>query len=78
MNAKFKLANTFLTAANTVGMQWEQRSKGTLLNQFTIWLDHHGDLKSTSAYPVPVEVYGAALDYYEKNEGKLINATYQS
>jgi hypothetical protein len=73
---KFKLTNTFLTAANTVGMQWEQRNKGALLNQFTIWLDHKGDLKTTSAYPVPVDVFEQALDYYEKNEGKLLNETY--
>ena len=69
----YRLENTFLTAANTVAMQWTTKAGA----QFTIWLDKRGTLCNSSTSPVPANVYMKALDYYEKNEGRLINESYQ-
>lgn len=64
----YHLENTFLTKANTVGMQWVKKNG----DQFTIWIDHKGALKTTSSAPIPVEVYERALDWYESKLPELV------
>ena len=73
----YKLTNTFLTKAQTVGMQWELHQGKVLKNTLTIWLDRHGNLRNTSSTIVPVEVYMECLDYFERNESQMLNITYQ-
>ena len=69
----YKLANIFLTASDTAGMQWELYEGKVLKNTLTIWLDWRGNLRNTSTTLVPVDVYEACLDFYEKNESKYVN-----
>ena len=67
----WKLTDTFLTKAATVGMQWTTKQGDRL----TIWLDHKGKLCNTSSTTIPVNVYTQCLDYYEKKCDTLLNET---
>lgn len=72
----YKLENIYLTAASTVGMQWIEWEKKVPKNTLTIWLDSKGNLRNTTSNgPVPMDLYLRMLDYYEENEGKLLNET---
>ena len=59
------LTDTFLTKANTTGMQWNTKSGDRL----TIWIDNRNRLCNTATCVVPVDVYLACLDHYESKTG---------
>jgi hypothetical protein len=69
---QFKLENTFLTACNTVAMQWlDERGRN-----LTLWMDKRGQVRNTSTMPVPQEQFTRALLYYMATWKEVINHKY--
>lgn len=65
----YKLENTFLTAANTVAMQWVDERERNL----TIWMDKRGNVRNTSTEKIPHVLFMRALDYYMQNWERFIS-----
>lgn len=61
-----KFENAFLTADNSIGMQFKSKSK----QLFTVWMDSHGVIHFTEGFSK--KDTEEAISYYNKNFSNFI------